>query len=163
MTNTTTTAAADGTARAEELYRQHERAIAAQTDRLFAGLMLVQWLAAVAAADWIAPRAWTATASGTPLPVWSALYLGGTIGLLPIALALLRPGATSTRYVIATAQMLMSSLLFHFTGGRIETQLHVFGSLAFLSLYRDWRVLIPATIVVAGDQFMRGMYFPASG
>jgi len=33
--------------------------------------------------------------------------------------------------------------------GRIETHFHVFGSLAFIAFYRDWRVLIPATIVVS--------------
>ncbi len=43
--------------------------------------------------------------------------------------------------------MLMGGLLIHLTGGRIETHFHVFGSLAFLAFYRDWRVLVPATIV----------------
>jgi two-component system cell cycle sensor histidine kinase/response regulator CckA len=32
----------------------------------------------------------------------------------------------------------------------------------FLSFYRDWRVLVPATIVVAGDHFIRGVYWPQS-
>jgi PAS domain-containing protein len=163
MTHTTTsTSFASIEPHAEELYRQHEREIHVQTDRLFAGLMFVQWLAAIAAAYWIAPRAWTGVVSRTHLHVWSAVYLGGLVSLLPIGLAIIRPGFTSTRYVIATAQMLMSSLLIHFTGGRIETHFHVFASLAFLSLYRDWRVLIPATIVVAADHFVRGVYFPQS-
>jgi signal transduction histidine kinase len=64
--------------------------------------------------------------------------------------------------VIATAQMLMSALLIHLTGGRIETHFHVFGSLAFLAFYRDWRVLVPATAVVALDHLLRGIYWPAS-
>jgi PAS domain S-box-containing protein len=72
------------------------------------------------------------------------------------------PGATITRYVIAVAQMLMSALLISVTGGRIETHFHVFGSLVILSFYRDWRVLIPATIVVALDHFIRGIYWPYS-
>ena len=58
--------------------------------------------------------------------------------------------------------MLMSSLLIHLSGGRIETHFHVFGSLAFLAFYRDWRVLVPATIVVALDHALRGIYFPQS-
>jgi signal transduction histidine kinase len=58
--------------------------------------------------------------------------------------------------------MLMSALLIHLTGGRIETHFHVFGSLAFLAFYRDWRVLIPATIVVALDHLLRGIYWPQS-
>jgi two-component sensor histidine kinase len=58
--------------------------------------------------------------------------------------------------------MLMGALLIHLTGGRIETHFHVFGSLAFLSFYRDWRLLVPATIVVAVDHFVRGLLWPQS-
>ena len=58
--------------------------------------------------------------------------------------------------------MLMGALLIHLTGGRIETHFHVFGSLAFLAFYRDWRVLIPATIVVALDHMLRGLFWPQS-
>jgi sigma-B regulation protein RsbU (phosphoserine phosphatase) len=48
------------------------------------------------------------------------------------------------------------------TGGRIETHFHVFGSLAFLAFYRDWRVLVPATIVVAADHLGRQALWPES-
>ncbi|HEY5443766.1 MAG TPA: ATP-binding protein, partial [Pyrinomonadaceae bacterium] len=65
-------------------------------------------------------------------------------------------------HTIGIAQMLMGALLIHVTGGRIETHFHVFGSLAFLSFYRDWRVLVPATIVVAADHFLRGVFWPQS-
>ena len=58
--------------------------------------------------------------------------------------------------------MLMGGLLIHLTGGRIETHFHVFGSLAFLTFYRDWRVLVPATIVVALDHLLRGIFWPQS-
>src|SRR6185295_14636106 len=73
-----------------------------------------------------------------------------------------RPGVASTRYVIAVAQMLWSALLIHLTGGRIETHFHVFGSLAFLAWYRDWKVLMTATVVVASDHMLRGMFWPQS-
>ena len=56
--------------------------------------------------------------------------------------------------------MLFSSLLIHLLGGRIESHFHVFGSLAFLAAYRDWRVLIIATAVVAVDHFVRGTFWP---
>src|SRR5437764_3748629 len=72
------------------------------------------------------------------------------------------PGAFGTRYVIAVAQALMSALLISLTGGRVETHFHVFGSLVILSFYRDWRVLIPATVLVALDHFIRGIYWPYS-
>src|SRR5207302_2795185 len=81
---------------------------------------------------------------------------------VPILFALWRPGKTLTRHVIAVGQMLTSALLIHVTGGRIESHFHVFGSLAILAFYRDWRVLIPATIVVASDHFFRGVFYPES-
>ena len=97
----------------------------------------------------MAPRTWAGAESQIHVHVWAALILGGLVSLFPAALALLRPGDTFTRHTIATAQMLMGALLIHLTGGRIETHFHVFGSLAMLAFYRDWRVLIPATTVVA--------------
>ena len=129
---------------------------------MFAGLMALQWLAGVAAALWVSPKAWVGTDSHTHPHVWAALLLGGAISSFPIILAMTRPGQATTRYTVAVGQMLMGALLIHLTGGRIETHFHVFGSLAFLSCYRDWRVLVPATIVVAADHFLRGVFWPQS-
>ncbi|HJR05669.1 MAG TPA: EAL domain-containing protein [Pyrinomonadaceae bacterium] len=148
--------------RAENLFDEHRQAIFKRTDRMFAVLMLIQWVAGIAAALWLSPKTWAGSHSQTHIHVWAAVFLGSAISLFPITLALLRPGETSTRYIIATAQVLMSSLLIHLTGGRIETHFHVFGSLAFISCYRDWRVLIPATVVVAADHFLRGVFWPES-
>jgi len=58
--------------------------------------------------------------------------------------------------------MAMSALLIHLSGGRIETHFHVFGSLAFLAFYRDWRVLVTGSVVVALDHFARGLFWPQS-
>ncbi|HYJ45845.1 MAG TPA: PAS domain-containing protein, partial [Pyrinomonadaceae bacterium] len=144
------------------IFNEHQQTIHKRTDRMFAALMVVQWLAGIAAAYWISPATWVGTTSQTHLHVWAAIFLGGAISSLPVALALARPGCSSTRYTVATAQMLMGALLIHLTGGRIETHFHVFGSLAFLSFYRDWRVLVPATLVVAADHFLRGVLWPQS-
>ncbi len=154
--------AGEATPRARELMLAHQHRIFSETSRLFAILMVVQWLAGIAAAAWLSPRTWVGTSSQIHLHVWLAIFLGGAITSLPVFLTLTRPSQTFTRYVVATGQVLMSSLLIHVTGGRIETHFHIFGSLAFLAFYRDWRVLIPATIVVAADHAARGLYFPQS-
>ncbi|HKY21247.1 MAG TPA: PAS domain-containing sensor histidine kinase [Vicinamibacterales bacterium] len=148
--------------RASELFAAARRDIYRQTDRLFAALMVLQWIGGILFALWVSPLAWAGTASSTHLHVWAAVLLGGVISLFPAALAALRPGLPSTRYTIAIAQMLMGALLIHLTGGRIETHFHVFGSLAFLACYRDWRVLVPATVVVALDHMLRGVFWPQS-
>ena len=148
--------------RVAEIFDDHKQLVYRRTDRMFAGLMTLQWVAGVAAALWLSPKTWVGAESQTHPHVWAALFLGGAISLLPIVLALTRPGRPSTRYAVAVGQMLMGALLIHLTGGRIETHFHVFGSLAFLSFYRDWRVLVPATVVVAADHFLRGLFWPQS-
>ena len=147
---------------ADELFTAYQQQIYRRTDRLFAFLMGAQWIAGIVFALLVAPRTWVGSESSTHLHVYAAVFLGGAISVFPILLALLKPGAAVTRYTIATAQMLMGALLIHLTGGRIETHFHVFGSLAFLAFYRDWRVLVPATIVVALDHFLRGLFWPQS-
>ena len=71
--------------------------------------------------------------------IWMALLAGGALATLPIALAWVRPGEVITRHVIAASQLLMSALFIHVGDGRIEMHFHVFGSLAFVAFYRDWR------------------------
>ena len=127
---------------------------------MFAVLMVLQWAAAVAAALWLSPFTCYGSSSSVHPHVWLAVFFGGALCVLPVALAWLSPGRPTTRYAIAIAQVLFSSLLIHVTGGRIETHFHVFGSLAFLATYRDWRVLVPATLLVAIDHLVRGFYWP---
>ena len=81
---------------------------------------------------------------------------------LPIALAWFQPSRAFTRHLIAVTQMLIGTLMIHLTGGRIETHFYVFGSLAFLAFYRDWKVLVSASVVVAVDHVVRGLFWPQS-
>jgi signal transduction histidine kinase len=148
--------------RAAELFSAAENDLHRHTDQLFARLMIVQWLAGIAAALWISPLTWIGDSSQVHVHVWAAILLGGAISGFPAWLAWQYPGLTVTRHVIAVAQMLTSALLIHLTGGRIETHFHIFGSLAFLAFYRDWRVLATATIVVAADHLLRDLYWPQS-
>jgi two-component system, sensor histidine kinase and response regulator len=150
------------TERANFLFQHARLTNYKRIDRLFAGLTCFQWVAGIVAALVISPRAWAGSIAHVHIHVWAAVFLGGVITIFPASLALLRPGEAVTRHTIAIAQMLMSALLIHLTGGRIETHFHVFGSLAFLAFYRDWRVFIPATLVVAADHFFRGVYWPQS-
>ncbi len=81
---------------------------------------------------------------------------------VPILLVLRAPDAPVNKYVVSVAQASFSALFIHLSGGRIETHFHVFGSLAFLAFYRDWRVLVPATAITAVDHVVRGVFWPQS-
>ena len=147
---------------AAEHFQDHCQQVWQRTDRMFAGLMALQWLASIGVALWITPLTWIGATSSIHVHVLAAIFLGSAIAAFPILLVFLRPGQAITRHVIAVSQMLVSALLIHLTGGRVETHFHVFGSLAFLAFYRDWRVLVTATIVVALDHFLRGTFWPQS-
>ncbi len=148
--------------RAAEIFRAHEQFIYKRADSFFGRLMIVQWLAGIAFALFVTPRTWIGQASQVHPHIWAAIFFGGVLTALPVFFTLTRPGEAITRQTIAVGQMLMSALLIHLTGGRIETHFHVFGSLAFLAFYRDWRVMVTATVVVAADHFLRGVYWPQS-
>lgn len=94
-------------------------------------------MTAVCAACWISPYTWVGSDSELHYHLWLAVLLGGAITSLPVYLAVIAPGKEVTRHVIAIAQVLFSGLLIHVTGGRIETHFHIFGSLAFIAIYRD--------------------------
>jgi len=147
---------------AEALYEASLRKTYIDTDRLFAILMGVQWLVGIVVAITISPLTWIGDEYTVHSSVWAAVFLGAAISAFPIFLTLKHPGEALTRHVTAVAQMLWSALLIHLTGGRIETHFHVFGSLAFLAFYRDWKVIVTATLVVASDHLIRGIWWPRS-
>jgi hypothetical protein len=141
-------------AKLDDVYRRH--------DHLLRWLLLVQWAFALFVAIVWSPYGWEGKVRTIHFHVWIALFVGFAINTLPLALIHFRPGWWGTRQCVAVSQMLWSGLLIHLTGGRIETHFHVFGSLAFLAYYRDWKVMPTATIVVAADHLARGILWPES-
>jgi hypothetical protein len=150
----------DRATRAAVLFDEQRLRIFKQTDRLFAVLMVVQWVGGIIAALCLSPKTWAGAESSINIHVWAAIFIGGAIASLPIALIVLYPGRTVTRHVIATCEMLFSALLIDVTGGRIETHFHIFGALALLAFYRDWRVLITASAVTAVHHGLFGVLAP---
>jgi len=133
-----------------------------RTNRMFAVLMVVQCIAAVAGALLISPRTWAGTEYSVHAHVLASVLIGVPLAALPVFLALRFPASPVTQHVVGVAQVLFSALFIHISGGRIETHFHVFGSLAFLAFYRDWRTLVAPTVVVALDHFLRAVFWPES-
>jgi len=146
--------------RARQIFEEHIRQLHVRIDRMFVVLMGVQWAFAVLIVLWLSPFTWNGAERQIHPHLWLATLLGGLLTAPAALVGILFPGRQTTRYVIALCQVGFSSLLIHVTGGRIETHFHVFGSLAFLAAYRDWKVLVPATICVALDHLVRGIFWP---
>jgi hypothetical protein len=147
---------------AEERFEAHRDANYRFTDHLMAYLLIAEWVFGILMAVFFSPYGWEGKTRVINIHVPLAIFLGGAIAAVPVLLSFARPGWTATRHVIAIGQMMMSALLIHLSGGRIETHFHVFGSLAFLAFYRDWKVLLTGTLVVALDHFLRGLFYPES-
>jgi PAS domain S-box-containing protein len=146
--------------RTRELFDEHLRKLHAKIDRMFVVLMLVQWAFAVVCAAWLTPYAWEGTEQKIHEHVWLSVLMGGMLAAPAVYMGLRHPARRRTRNVIALCQMAFSALLIHVTGGRLETHFHIFGSLAFLAAYRDWTLLIPATLLVAAEHLVQGVFWP---
>jgi methyl-accepting chemotaxis protein len=107
-----------------------------RTDRFLAWLLLGHLALALALAPirgtWIA-----------------AILIGGALSGAAMLAAWMAPGRLATRFTIGSTIMLYSGLIIYQTGGMIAMHFHVFGGLAFLLMYRDWRVPVVGAVVIA--------------
>src|ERR1700730_13218357 len=70
-----------------------------RADHLFARLMVVQWLAAIAATLLLSPRTWAGASSQVHPHVIAAIFFGGAITALPVYLGYAYSGKAWTRHV----------------------------------------------------------------
>lgn len=133
-----------------------------RTHALLAPLLVVQFVLLVALAHWLSPLTWSGADSALHPHMIATLLLGGASTAFPLFLVRRAPDSALTRCAVGAAQMVHCSLAIHLTGGRLETHFYIFVSLAGLAAYRDWKVLITATVVAAGDHLFRGIYYPQS-
>ncbi len=84
----------------------------------------------------------------------------GSLAMIAAASAFFwKPGTLFSRGVIAVSLIIFSGILIHLSNGRIEMHFHVFMSLALLSIYYDWRVIIIAAVTVFTHHLL-GLLFP---
>lgn len=148
--------------RANLLFKSRYSTECRRVNQFIFWLMIVQWVAGIGFALFLTPLTWVGQTFEVHVHVWAALLLGGSISGFSILWTKTFPDSAHSRHVVAISQMLWSALLIHLSGGRIETHFHVFASLAILSIYRDWKILVTATVVVAIDHFVRGVFYPLS-
>lgn len=107
-----------------------------RADRVLAWVLMAHWPVSLAVAAW--RGSWG-----------EALWVGAPLALTMLALARVAPGRLPTRLAMGAAYMGYSALLIHQMGGLIEMHFHIFVSLAFFLMYRDWRVPVAAAVTVA--------------
>ena len=117
---------------------------------------IVGWIATVASKSALVSPAFTAIAAACMISCASGLIMWmPTIRSLssPSApcwwVARTKAGALVTRLAIAASLMGYSALLIHESHGVIEVHFHIFAALAFLLVYRDWKLPVVAAAVIA--------------
>ncbi|MEP3513153.1 MAG: hypothetical protein ABJN38_15425, partial [Lentilitoribacter sp.] len=79
----------------------------------------------------------------------TAVVLGIPIAALPLYFSFQQPQSVISRHAVAIGIQLLTALHIHQTFGLIEMHFEIFVTLAFLSYFRDWKVIATATAVVA--------------
>jgi methyl-accepting chemotaxis protein len=132
------------------------------TDKVLAIALAVQWVVLIALALIVSPKTWIGESSSPNNHLVASIVLGGLVAGFPVALAWFKSGELATRLSVGIAFALMGGLFVHVGGGRIEFHFHYFASMAILAIYRDWRVLIAATVIAAADHAFRGIFWTQS-
>lgn len=78
----------------------------------------------------------------------SALVIGLPALLVPLYFNRMAPEAAITKHVSALASMIFAALHIHQTNGLIEVHFELFILMAFLIIYKDWRVFITAILAI---------------
>ncbi len=94
--------------------------------------------------------------------LWGILAASLVAAIVPTLFYATAPGAFWTRFSIATGAMLFSDLLIHASGGLIEFHFHIFVFLAVLGCYRDFRILLWVTLIVALHHIVLNFVRPES-
>lgn len=125
-------------------------------------LLPFQWIALIIISLFVSPETYDGDSSSTHVHVYVAVILGAIVTLIPAFLAWKKPSDNLTLHMVGLGQLLVSSILIHITGGRIESHFHIFLSLGFLVTYSYWPIFISVTVLVAADHVIRGIMFPMS-
>src|SRR4051812_39569240 len=85
--------------RVQALFSEQLRAVHAWTNRMFAGILLAQWLFGIVLALWVTPLTWVGSESFIHPHVWFAVLRGGVLSSIPIGFIFLAPRWLLTRHV----------------------------------------------------------------
>jgi methyl-accepting chemotaxis protein len=109
-------------------------------NNIFTVVLIAQWLAAIIIGIFT-----------------DTLMMGATIGTIIVALPLIMmkssPYSSATRHVVAAGTQLITALHIQQLMGLTEMHFEIFTMLAFLSIYRDWKVIVTGVLIVAVHHF----------
>ncbi len=107
-----------------------------QGHKLFRVILIIQWIVTIV----------IGIVTGDVL---SAAILGTVIVAVPLFLSFSYIQSALSTHAIAIAVQMMTALHIHQSFGLVEIHFEIFMSLALLAVFRDWKVILSATGVIA--------------
>ncbi len=104
--------------------------------RIFRVVIVVQWLMAI-------------IIGVVTDELMIAFVIGIPIAIVPLVLSFQAPYSALSRHAMGIAIQLMAALHIQQSFGLIEMHFEIFVLLAFISTFRDWRVIASSTLIVA--------------
>ena len=151
-------------ARSLFLFNESLARVQKDASQLFAYLFCAQWITIVISAILVNLESGGKAIGRLDQHLLLAVVVGALLTALFVALTLKRPTARLTHHIIAASPMVWSTLLLHLSNGKIQTHFHIFGALAFLAFYRDWKVLVTAFLVATADHILTAvLWSPSTG
>jgi two-component system, NtrC family, sensor histidine kinase HydH len=130
------------------------------TDDLFTRLIFFQWITTMILAFWHTPLLINEDSWNIHPHIYVSIFMGGTLSILSYFIVKRRPDASSNKYVITVAQSFFSIMIIYLSAGRIESHFHIFGSMAFLAMYRTPGVIFLTSAIAILDHIVRGIFWP---
>jgi signal transduction histidine kinase len=141
-------------ARAREVRHNVVAHLLAGIHRMYRILFVLQWAVAVV-------LAWQKSQPGQS-PVLFTFVLGGVLCVPANLFTKAAPLAWWARHFVALCQVAWSALFLWLLEGRPDAQFHLFASLALLAFYRDWSVLLTASLAAITWSVVRVLSLPDS-
>jgi signal transduction histidine kinase len=141
-------------ARAREVRHEVVAQLTEGAHRTFRILFAAQWAIALL-------LAWELSLPGQSRFAFT-LILGSMLCVPALLFIDAAPQAAWVRHFVAVCQIGWSMLFMWLLDGRLEAQFHVFVSLAFLAFYRDWTVVLTATLAALACQAYRVLSLPGA-
>lgn len=140
--------------RLKTVFNNSQNELLKKADQQFIRLFIVQGLFAIG-------LSFAYFIKVNPTHFFIAAGLSIILSLVPVYYCSRHAGKKSNGYVSAIFQMMFSLLFIHLCDGRIEAHFHIFGSLVFLALYRNWKVILLASVMVPASKLLGGQFMAA--
>ena len=142
--------------RVKEIYKDYANQDFEKINSKFVYLLIGEWFFSLAVSYFFHSQ------STSLVTVGYSLFFITVISLLTITGLWYNPNSSKNKYYVAGSQFFYYVFLGLSTQGNISSQYFIFGALAFISIYKDIKLILTVTGLIALDHVLRIYFFSNS-